>query len=608
MEIKYFIGIDFGHGETAVSRVPGTNGAPVSQVQLKNSGNDSSKKIISAIWSKTPEDEDSWSLVYNPGDYGQPNLQQGFKGIEEENKKYLKAFAKQIFKCINNEELNPDLIYDPKTGESNYIICIANPTIWRAENDDIPNDYLRFYKYDAGLSPVMMCINESDAAFYTHYKDNDPNDTVLVVDMGSSTIDFTLYTNSHALKLQCPGDKTLGAHKIEDEILDYIKKKAKEDKDNPNIKENRKTKFDISKVSEIRKKAGYGDTIQGISLHIREAKEKFFSDKSDKLRISLEEDLFYKTEEAEVIVYAKIDKDTLYNDILKKYIDDFRSLMDRQKQSLINDGVEPSVVILSGGASRMPFVTDILKEVFPEAIIKSDNRPEWVVSDGCAKYAQIYFKTQRHKTDIQEEFKKWTDNELIDAIKDACVQSFRNAIRNQLESALLEKYDGNYKPNSLRDAEYVVLECLNTVTSTEEFKKQAKQGFVEHINSLVRHKLEALILANYRKTVRIDDDMVSAHELFEQIPVSIQGIHEEIEEIGNELFVYSILDSLNWDKERNSEERSELISMLVAKIPENYEYKLYNGIDTLRESITNEVVTNIDVILNKHGLFSVSTL
>ena len=45
----YFVGIDFGHGETTVSRVPGYNGAPVSQIAIKPSNNNEGKKIVSAV-------------------------------------------------------------------------------------------------------------------------------------------------------------------------------------------------------------------------------------------------------------------------------------------------------------------------------------------------------------------------------------------------------------------------------------------------------------------------------------------------------------------------------------------------------------------------------
>ena len=44
-----YVGIDFRHGETTVSRVPGYNGAPVSQIALTNTNNAANKKIISAL-------------------------------------------------------------------------------------------------------------------------------------------------------------------------------------------------------------------------------------------------------------------------------------------------------------------------------------------------------------------------------------------------------------------------------------------------------------------------------------------------------------------------------------------------------------------------------
>jgi len=65
MERKYFIGIDFGHGETTVSRVPGYNGEPVSQVALRATRRGEKKTIPSAICKKGGE----WSLVYGVDDY-----------------------------------------------------------------------------------------------------------------------------------------------------------------------------------------------------------------------------------------------------------------------------------------------------------------------------------------------------------------------------------------------------------------------------------------------------------------------------------------------------------------------------------------------------------
>ena len=42
--IMYFIGIDFGHGETTVSRAPGYNGVPVTQIAIKKTANNNEVK------------------------------------------------------------------------------------------------------------------------------------------------------------------------------------------------------------------------------------------------------------------------------------------------------------------------------------------------------------------------------------------------------------------------------------------------------------------------------------------------------------------------------------------------------------------------------------
>ena len=71
--MRYYIGIDFGHGETTVSRVPGYNGEPVSQIAIKDGNSKDEKKIISAVCKKNNE----WSLVYGAEDFKSSDLREG---------------------------------------------------------------------------------------------------------------------------------------------------------------------------------------------------------------------------------------------------------------------------------------------------------------------------------------------------------------------------------------------------------------------------------------------------------------------------------------------------------------------------------------------------
>lgn len=123
----FYIGIDFGHGETSVSRVPGTNNQPVSRIPLRISGNFAEQKVYSAIYL---DNDGKWQFVGSEEDLKRPEIKEGFKGmihaLDDEKREALCEFAKLVFKAIldNDKELH----YNPETGEANFVICIANPS------------------------------------------------------------------------------------------------------------------------------------------------------------------------------------------------------------------------------------------------------------------------------------------------------------------------------------------------------------------------------------------------------------------------------------------------------------------------------------------------
>lgn len=83
MEIKYFVGIDFGHGETSVSRVPGYDKEAISQIPLRKGSKNEDKKVLSAIC----REGNTWRLVFDPCDFSAPSLREGFKGPVSQLKK-----------------------------------------------------------------------------------------------------------------------------------------------------------------------------------------------------------------------------------------------------------------------------------------------------------------------------------------------------------------------------------------------------------------------------------------------------------------------------------------------------------------------------------------
>lgn len=349
---KYYIGIDFGHGETSVSRVPGTNGESVSRIPLRISGDFAEQKVYSAI---CRDDNGKWKFVGSKDDLKRKDVKEGFKGmihtLDDDEREALCEFAKLVFKTILDND--KDLHYNPETGEANFVICIANPSDWRRQNPNNPKEYLTFFQEEAGIKPAKMCINESDAAFYTKFKGYVPSDKVFVIDLGSSTIDFTTYQDSICNRECCWG-ANLGAHLVEDKLIDFGYTKAEEKEENIE---------GMHLVTLERDGLNLGPAESALSLAARFAKESYFTrcNKNDGGITTYELDVNVrdlvpnwkkKTQKAFAVIIDSVDVDT----IIRDYISALSLALSNAAKKLQGYGISPNKVLLSGGASRMPFV------------------------------------------------------------------------------------------------------------------------------------------------------------------------------------------------------------------------------------------------------------
>lgn len=382
-----YIGIDFGHGETIASRAPGIGDHMVSQIALTNSNNYNEWRVVSAVGKK----DGKWSLVSGKWDRNLADLREGFKSLNmsPRDKESMREFAKLIFERILSDN-KLSLEFDPESGHKNFVLGIACPSGWESEIPNAEHTYLEFFRNECGL-PVDLCIKESDAAFFSKYKIGEygPEDTVLVIDLGSSTIDFTTFSNSKCWKEGC-GSNTFGAHKIDDILLNAVKTYG-------NNAQNTKL------VNELRGEHGRCD--EYISLCVREAKEDFYalSERDPNTKIAKEPTVDFTplaiTYAAmcpkwegnifdHAIQYIATNKE--YNNLIHNYKSGIKQELENLKKRLDANNIHPNKVLLSGGASSMPFIQQYTLDIFgirPDV----DEQPERVVSDGIALYA----KTQR---------------------------------------------------------------------------------------------------------------------------------------------------------------------------------------------------------------------
>ena len=580
MEKKYFIGIDFGHGETTVSRVPGYNGLPVSQIPLKTGSNAYDKKVISAICYKN----DNWSLVFGKSDYHNDSLQEGFKGIihdlSDENSKALRIFAQLIFERIL--EVDHEIKYK-SVDERNFVLGIACPTEWKTKEvrgyKNAKEEYLDFFRSKCNL-PVDFCINESDAAFFTKYNYNNSTESVFVIDLGSSTIDFTTFVNSKINEKLCWGN-TSGAHRIEDILIKQIM-------DTGNNRVN------LLNVVRMREQANFtGDITPALSLFIRKEKETHYIDQLDCIQVNIQtKDFLPQSRHMDFCVLWGVDKDE-YEHIIAPYAQALQNEIIKAKQRLTLNGITPARVILSGGAARMPFFEKCVRDQFADSIIDKDNEPECVVAHGVALYAKKLdealnvFLDELKKIDYKYIFKR----AYADA-KSAAISELVPSVVNSIISGRITGCDnGKY----IREKFFDFLKGLdhNNYRYCQLVTNAINRKLSEKVASAISSAIEKVFKIRISTSdVKINTNPAIYHYLDECfVPGGYwyNSITRWIENYSN-TFIASIF--FDWDEQIYSTERTKIANGVATCLKQHdpYDRDTYRDLDESVKDLVSQVM------------------
>ncbi len=427
MAIKYLVGIDFGHGETTVSYIDLTkidkymNIAEISEkidhLRIVDKVGIDACVIDSVIYRKPNE---NGSYVYRLQGGEGYDICTSFKSKisllnrpnKKEEKEAFRNFIQLVYKNIleNNKSI---LDQDGK----NFLLYIASPTLWSVQDKE---EYKRFVE-DAIGRKVEWVINESDAAYY---QKRQSSGLILVVDFGSSTIDFTLVYNNKKIDIDNLSNIHLGAQNVELQMFSsyttgidtrnqYLERKA--------ISESLLRKENMTYIN-----------LNSMLLYaLRRRKEEAYSDgygkrDEDGNKAMYGFDWRYSFARERMVLKCK-PYECFFEDensLLGSYIEDVKSLFQEVKE-VIDQKCAPADIqqlqlIVSGGASRMPWVREKLSEVFEiplETIeLKRDDRPEFIVSDGIVKYAYALYQVRKEIAQIVNELKNWLPD-LEDSIR-----------------------------------------------------------------------------------------------------------------------------------------------------------------------------------------------
>lgn len=580
----YYVGIDFGHGETTVSRVPGYNGEKVSQIALRQSNNNEGKKIITALCRRNNQ----WSLVYGKQDYKTDDIREGFKGqvrkMSLKEKESMREFAKLVFKTILDNDT--DLIYTAE--DKNFELGIACPSDWVREDPNAQQEYLDFFRNECGL-PVDHCIKESDAAFFTKYDRYSSNDSVFVIDLGSSTIDFTTYSNSKCITSCCWG-ANLGAHRIEDAIMPHIL-----DADN--------NADNLRKLKEFRSSRGFkGDVDPAISLFVRSSKEQFFTENHDNYIVTVLYSELTPTWSGNPWDYCigfRASKEEFYS-IISNYMMRIHETLINAKTKLSLNGITPNRVLLSGGASRMSFIKKYTEEVFGVKV-DVDPQPECVVSNGIALYAQRFdeafneFFNHLRSVDFGALYK--------DADTAATVEAIKELVPNVV--ARIKQYD-NCTGEQMR-----TIFC-NFIQGLDDNNYTYKSLVLSKLKAIINTKAKAAIANAYNKVFRINVDTTDVDI---RVQASIVPFANNLFKPGGAWYIAfttwidnasSAWFSFSWDRPRDYSERCQIAdgvkSSLISFVSTDFGLT-YPDIDAVVDSIIEQVINYTIEIFKEKQLF-----
>jgi len=396
---SFLIGIDFGDGETSASYydiegvLSSESGERLKRLNLGQSG--TITKIYSALRKvKLFDGKESWRLMMNPKDLTGSDFQINFKKRVSEmghvEKEVIKTYWKLVFDTIVTN--NAFVEYDRQSRCRNFMLAVACPSGW---SDEDMFSY-RSLMINAGL-PADMIMKESDAAFNKWRLKTEGKNT-LVIDYGSSTIDVTIVNNNSMTSIPVPSP--IGARRVEELIQDYIHNTSKTfENDCRDIEEYIIGKVDYNLETAIR-------------LTIREAKEQYYSyEEADEMPIIFNNRQISKDLKG-YLLEEYISKDEIESIILP-YRKEVRTFYENIQKVFVELGFKPNYIILSGGASRMPFVKeDVLKVFNPNGtatIFHDKDDADYVVSDGLALTSIDYSVEAGHKGD-----KFWKIKELYD--------------------------------------------------------------------------------------------------------------------------------------------------------------------------------------------------
>ena len=367
-----FIGFDLGHGETALGRA---FGATIREPEILEYRGE--RSFVTAV-AKTKDGvkigADAVNLSFMGGS---PEIWVKFKG-RELNRTEIKTPTQLFSKTLIGGLAADGIIRGPK--ESRFIV--GCPSGW---DEETRAEYQKLFE-GAGLKTVRI-VPESRAALMTALEQGylsieDARSSVLIIDIGSSTTDFTYCRDMDAEDV---GHNILGSGLLDTEIFKINLARQK-------------SRRQIEKL--IKRYPHYRPIME---YWCRLAKEQYFTGQDVAVemikRLPVDGGVLFE------IRIDKKDAETILNtplEALNNY--SWQTAFDYALRETIEKlgGRAPDTILLTGGASRLPLVLPATQKIFLKAKVVRGAEPEFAIARGLAWLGRFEFLHQSFQTSVAE--------------------------------------------------------------------------------------------------------------------------------------------------------------------------------------------------------------
>lgn len=409
---KEFVGFDLGHGESAMASTTLYTEAEPKVIEIVPN----KRAIITAV-----AEHPAKGILIGDSAYkqkGQHNLRVMFKSPNFTSNEVVLPIRQFVGKVYENVVGEKKIL-----GGAHTKFLVGCPSGWSSE---ARQDYKEVLEL-AGLGQVDI-VAESRAAFLDARSSGDLGDVrqltgaVLIIDIGSSTTDFTHVVGLKEVAIDF-GENRLGAGLIDEAIF-------------------RKTLNAHPQKQELEEIFEQHPSYRALcEIQSRIAKEEFFSNENEfnerpahaHERIDGKNGRIY----IDIDIYQQDMEDILNTPMPelnnKSWLEAYRESL-RKTKELTRDH-PPSLIILTGGASRMNFTVQLCEEVFDGVYVKRGREPECAIARGLALAGRIDKKMSLFKEEIEEVL---SDREKFREILERKLPDLIEAITPKLTDKLID--------------------------------------------------------------------------------------------------------------------------------------------------------------------------